>query len=207
MYSECISCEKIGKICDGPNFMAAPVPELFSWCKKRKAFLGLSNGKLAELSGVPKSTIDRIFAPNYERIDIRIETIRPILKALVGGEFKGNPCPEPPGDDSPKATERLAQCEIELKWQQDKIATLKRETEVLLEQIHEKDILLKERAAFLRQKDSYIRILGITSAVCIAAIVAALIVDKLNSDIGFFWIAEALNFMKDSSSMPGGITI
>lgn len=91
MYLECVSCSKLGKACDGPNFVAMSAAELLEWCKLRKAHLGWSNAKLAEASNMPKGTIDRLFAGSH--IDFRYETIRPMVMALAGGEFTGNPCP------------------------------------------------------------------------------------------------------------------
>lgn len=67
--------------------------ELLEWCKLRKTNLGLSNAKLAELSGTPKGTIDRLLSSDQP--DFKYETIRPLIKVLVGGSFDGNPCPSP----------------------------------------------------------------------------------------------------------------
>lgn len=92
MYLECVSCPKLGSSCDGPNFVAMSAQDLLEWCKMRKAKLGLSNAKLAELSGTPKGTIDRLLSGDHP--DFKYETIRPMIKALVGGSFSGNPCPD-----------------------------------------------------------------------------------------------------------------
>ena len=89
MYHECLSCHKLGVSCDGPNLFALSSREILEWCKKRKSKLQLSNAKLAELSGTPKGTIDRIFAGDS---DFKHETIRPIVRALIGGDFSGDPC-------------------------------------------------------------------------------------------------------------------
>lgn len=93
MYLECLSCPKLGVYCDGPNFVAMSAIELMEWCKARKKHLGLSNAKLSELSNMPKGTVDRLFAGHH--LDFKYETVRPMLKVLVGGKFNGDPCPNP----------------------------------------------------------------------------------------------------------------
>ena len=93
MYTECITCPKLGVYCDGPNFVAMSAIELLEWSKARKKHLGLSNAKLSELSNMPKGTIDRLFAGHH--LDFKYETVRPMLKVLVGGQFNGDPCPNP----------------------------------------------------------------------------------------------------------------
>ena len=90
MYKECLSCPKLGVSCDGANFIAMTAHELLEWCKLRKQRLGLSNARLAEMSNIPKGTIDRVFAA--DTTDCKYETIRPIVKALVG-DWTQNPCP------------------------------------------------------------------------------------------------------------------
>lgn len=93
MYDDCITCDKLGCSCDGPNFVAMSAVELLDWCKRRKQHLGLSRERLAEISGVPIGTINRLLSGTH--YDFRYETLRPIIKVLVGGSFDGNPCPTP----------------------------------------------------------------------------------------------------------------
>ena len=65
-----------------PQIMSLNPTELINWCKKRKQFLGLSNQKLAEQSGVPVGTIDRIMAGKYT--EFRYSSIQPIVAILIG---------------------------------------------------------------------------------------------------------------------------
>ena len=90
MYFECVHCPKIGCLCDGPNFLALPSRDLLEWCKQRKALLKWSNAKLAEEAKMPKGTVDRLLSS--DPVDFKFETIRPILKALIGGSWGSNPC-------------------------------------------------------------------------------------------------------------------
>ena len=56
--------------------------DLINWCKNRKQFLGLSNQRLSEQSGVPVGTIDRILAGKYT--EFRYSSIQPIVAVLIG---------------------------------------------------------------------------------------------------------------------------
>lgn len=182
MYLECISCPKMGISCDGPNFVAMSATELLEWCKSRKAHMGLSNGRLAELSGMPKGTIDRLFAGQH--VDFRYETIRPLVKALTGGQWSGSPCPDPHDNDTAalkEKAERLARNNMLLQAHIDRDNEQhQKELEFLRDQIkHEQ-----------ANGDGYKRtviILSIMLGISLLVIIAALIVDRLNPDVGFFW--------------------
>ncbi len=65
-----------------PQVMSLNPTDLINWCRNRKQFLGLSNQKLAEQSGVPIGTIDRIMAGKYT--EFRYSSIQPIVTVLIG---------------------------------------------------------------------------------------------------------------------------
>lgn len=182
MYTECINCPKLGDSCDGPNFMGMTASQLLAWCKERKNYLHLTNAKLAEMSGMAKGTIDRLLAG--EQADFRYESIRPMIKALVGGRFEGNPCPDPDAHTDEKKIES----------QQEIIHRLEAENERLRLDAAEAKEDYKQRIEYFKQQMKYkqaaIAVLSIFLAICVSVIVAALVIDRLNSDIGFFWIEK-----------------
>ena len=65
-----------------PQVMSLNPSDLINWCRNRKHFLGLSNQRLAEQSGVPVGTIDRIMAGKYT--EFRYSSIQPIVAVLIG---------------------------------------------------------------------------------------------------------------------------
>ena len=65
-----------------PQVMSLNPTDLINWCRNRKQFLGLSNQKLAEQSGVPVGTIDRIMAGKYT--EFRYSSIQPVVTVLIG---------------------------------------------------------------------------------------------------------------------------
>lgn len=65
-----------------PQVMSMNPTDLIKWCKNRKQFLGLSNQRLSEESGVPVGTIDRIMAGKYT--EFRYSSIQPVISVLLG---------------------------------------------------------------------------------------------------------------------------
>ncbi len=73
--------------------------EMIKWCKERKTLLGISNQKLAELSGVPLGTVDRILSGSYN--EFRYSSIQPIVAVLIGIN-ESTPAPEEIKEDIKK---------------------------------------------------------------------------------------------------------
>lgn len=90
-FEKCIKCDRMGESCV-PNLMTLPFADLIQWCNMRQKFLGWTNQKLAEMSGVPLSTISRIKAGEF--LDCKYSTIRSIIIALIGGTKDEYPCNE-----------------------------------------------------------------------------------------------------------------
>ena len=130
----------------------------------------LSNEKLAELSGVPKGTIDRLLSG--EHLDFKFESIRPLIKVLSGGMWIEAPCPDEPTN-----------------FVDEKIVHLEEENEKLKKEIDickEKTEIYKEELKWNRISSA---ILGALLAGCLVLITIALVTDHFHSDLGFFWTA------------------
>lgn len=65
-----------------PKILSLKPNELIDWCNNRKKEMKLSNAKLAELTGVPEGTLDRIFTGKNP--EFRYSTIQPIVAYLIG---------------------------------------------------------------------------------------------------------------------------
>lgn len=94
MYSECLTCHKLGNGCDGPNFMAMSPEMLAKWIGSRMKIINMTNQVLSDKSGVPKGTIDSLRAG--KRYNFEFNTLQPILQVLVGASWGSDPCPFPP---------------------------------------------------------------------------------------------------------------
>lgn len=176
MYEKCMNCSKLGTTCEGPHFFSMTAPVLLEWCKSRKKYLHLSNEKLAELSGVPKGTIDRLLSG--EHLDFMFESIRPLIKVLSGGMWIEAPCPEEPSEF---ADEKISKLE-------ERITKLEEENAKLKEHLADE----QEKASFFKEQYSFRgkAIITLTAflGMSILLIFAALIIDLANHDVGFFWV-------------------
>lgn len=191
MYEKCLECNKLGNPCDGPNFMAMNTEDLIHWCNERKKQLpGLTYDRIAEKTGLSKGTISGFFTRSHT--DYRIETIRPILKTLVGGEWEDSPCGDPTAEERAKYEEKLHQFEKDKVWHEDKIQHLEKQIESMQTLIANTNARATQDKDFLRSqiksKNKAIAILSVLLGLCVIAIIAALIIDRTNSGIGFFWL-------------------
>ena len=143
---------------------------------------------LADMSGTPKGTIDRLLSGN--NTDFKFETIRPIIKALVGGKFEGNPCPDP---HDPQADETIKHLEEENAKLKETIAELK---ELKAEKKEEIEFLKSE----VKTKRGYIRILAFFLAIAMTVILGALVIDYMYSHVGFFWVDTASWFSDQAAN-------
>ena len=210
-YNRCLNCENIGTSCDGPNFLAMSAERRSEWMRLRKEYLHSmepdkwTNAYIAEVSGVSKVTVARVFSGDTK--DIRLSTIGCIIKVLVNGSWGQYPCAMAATADldRPALLQRAEVLEAECARLRDaqaseqrKIAHLLKETDFLEEELRTKDRLLDERRDFIHRKDKYILALAIMLFVCLAVIIGALVIDRLNPDIGFFW-REILGGLRNGS--------
>lgn len=193
-YNQCINCEHIGVKCDGPNVIAMSKDRFCEWCRQRKEHLGWSNAKLAEVSGLSKGTIDKMMTGKVTGLNG--ETISTVTCALV----YGHSCPEETWGKYPCAMAAMknegecpgcAGLKDQLQKQQEdsrgKIDYLKHQVAFKEDQMKTKDRQLAERADFIHRKDRIITILSVLLGISVLLIIAALMIDAMNPNVGFFW--------------------
>ena len=200
-YNACVTCAHIGKNCDGPNFLAMATERWCEWCHLRKDYLNWTNAIIAEKAGISKISVDRIMSGNVK--DLRNTTMQAVTKALVNGSWGQYPCAmasvpekETVYVDNPAIIDQCKKLQATLdnrdaehrKETAELLAREQRQKEFLRDQIASKDHLLEQRYAFIKRKDRIIALLGTLLGVCLLVIIAALIIDGLNPDIGFFWV-------------------
>lgn len=184
-YDACINCAFIGKKCDGPNFLSMNTEQWCEWARRRKTFLGWSNAKVVELSGISKNTVERIMAGTIT--GLHVDTMRDITKILVNGTWGQYPCA--------MASDDGVAAELENMRLKEQISFLRDQIDFREKQMLNKDTLLDERLDFIHEKDKAIRrsqkavtTLCALLGLCLLSIIVALVIDKLNPDIGFFWL-------------------
>ena len=192
-------------------------------CKARKEELGITNATIAEKTGIPESTITKLF--NGSSKSPTLETVLPIANllnislndmAVIDENPKGA---IPPVVQSVSAVSPLIdQFTKQLTEAYDKQIKIKREnfdrqlkqsSEHYEKQIkiitdsYERHIQGYERS--LKRKNKWITTLAIAFGVVVAALIVAVIYDSVNPDIG--WIRHTMEAMYGLGSLSDLVTI
>lgn len=195
MFEKCLYCDHSGKDCI-QFVMSLRLQDIITWCKERKEKIGITNAKIAELTNIPKGTIDRMFSESEKLTDFRFSTLQPVVMVLAG------------------AAHGELSCELHTmdEQAQQKIESLERENERLTQRLEElkenhhaetdfmKKQLDHEQATSESRKKAFY-IVTIALGITLSIIIIALIVDKLNSDIGFFWLEKAAALFDESMTV------
>lgn len=160
--------------------------------KKVRAEYGYSLQRIQDMvidngGNVSLATIKRVFAEGSEEQNFRYEdSLKPIAAVLL--------------DITPTAVAKEESSEIAalkaiILAKDEAIASEKAKVAYLKEQSERKDKLLDERRDFIYRKDRVIALLAVLLAVCVLVIIAALVIDKTNPDMGFFWLDRVSSFL------------
>ncbi len=149
-YNRCLNCVHIGKMCDGPNFLAMEIERWCEWCRLRKEYLGWTSAHLAEIANVSKVSVDRIMRIDVK--DLRISTMQAVTKALVNGTWGQYPCVFVATGNATTSTEECQKLNDEVTRLKAEIETLRTDSEkkiaFLREQVQAKDRLLESISHF-----------------------------------------------------------
>ena len=190
-YEKCLTCKQLGTTCDGPNFLAMDAVELGHWCdEKRKQIPGLTYDKLAADTELSKSAVYGFL--HGAHTDYRLETIRPIVRRITGGKWDDNPCGNLTNSERAQMEEKVRALEKEIAWRDEKIQDLQHNfasMQTLVANTNarnttDKDFLRSQ----IKSKNKAIITMSICLGITTAVIIAALIIDRLNSGVGFFWL-------------------
>lgn len=175
----CKNCTHAGRDCL-PYIASLSSNDLIAWCKIRKDAMHLSNSDIADQSGVPKGTVDRIFSSDMA--DCRLSTILPIICVLSGCKTDELACTHD------------AQTEMSMKEKNahlsETIARLEEENKRQQETIDRIRLTVSDMKELARRRMRIISVLAIGLAAALMVIIAALVIDKMNSDVGFIWIKK-----------------
>ena len=175
----CKNCTHAGRDCF-PHIAFLPSSELIAWCKIRKDALHLSNGEIADRSGVPKGTVDRIFSSDLS--DCRLSTILPIICVLSGCRSDELDCTHDEQTEmsmmekNAHLSETIERLEAENKRQQETIDRIM--------------VTVSDMKGLARRRMRIISVLAIGLSAALLVIIAALVADKMNANVGFIWIQK-----------------
>lgn len=198
MYQKCITCDHIDGCPHSPRFYQMPPQEVLDWCRRRIKHLGITLRDVAKGSNLPEGTITRIFSENSKYTDYKHTTIQPILAFLCGNSLGEPPCPAPDQlqadfdalkEKYDRATQKLES--IEAQHRAD-MQQAREESERKIAHLNKEIDDYREELTFKRSQLKSAHHGRVTmTAICVALLllaVAALVIDRLNPDIGFFWL-------------------
>lgn len=197
-FNKCFECPYLRNGCSGPNLSVMTIERAAEFLQICRQQLGYSYQKVADLSMLSIITVKRILTGQIK--DPGFLTMQALSFVLVSDQKGKHPCAmHLLGEETESAIAACKEAQAALAHKdaefemlrvndREKIDFLKRQVEFKESQMLEKDRLLHERYEFMKRKDRIIVLLGLSLALCLLVIIGVLIVDKLNPDIGFFWV-------------------
>lgn len=196
MEKKCANCEHLGRDCP-KQMLYLTLDNLIDWCRSATARLHLTHDDVAKTSGVPKGTIDRVLS--RQSADCKYATIHAIVVDLLGRLGVESPClDELLAADSAETEALMAQnAEMERKlWDaerenrllQKQVDSFASDREFLRSQVNTKDRQLGMLSRTLKGWRIAVISLGSLVFLLLSLVIVALLVDKVNPNIGFFWL-------------------
>lgn len=195
MKKDCSNCDHLGRDCP-KKLMLLSLDEIIDWCVYIMAKYKITHEKIAQLSKVPKGTVDRILSKQSE--DCRYSTIHAIVCALF--EYLGissvclddvTSAAEIQADDMKRQNVELQHAldtsEKERQALQARVDELVDRREFMKEQIAKKDARIDALSGTVAEWRRVVKVLAVLLGISVLAIMAALVADKLNPNLGFIW--------------------
>lgn len=196
-YERCLKCDQLGITCDGPNLLSMTPGELGEWCDElRKKRPGYTYDKTAAVAKVSKTAAYGFLTAAHE--DCNYYTAHAVSGALIlsGGEWTDCPCGNVSNSEKAAYEATIEKLQTSIVWHEDKIQDLKEKNAALETLVSNTNARMTQDKDFLRgqikSKNRAIVILSISLAVVLLLIIAALIVDRNNPGVGFFWLESWL---------------
>ena len=201
-FNKCLNCEYLGNGCSGPNLNAMSVERACEFLQIRRVQLGYSYQKTADLACLSLVTVKRILTGKVK--DPSFLSMQALTFALVADPEGKYPCAMEHFTEEAEqalaackvAEEKLARKEKELEEEKEKVAyrddrikAYQHQIEFKEGQMLTKDKQLSERGDFIKTKDRAITVLSFFLVITLFIIISALVIDRLNPEIGFFWRA------------------
>lgn len=199
---KCFNCGHIGIDC-------LPIVHWCAWCVHIKDILDWTNQKTADEAKISKVSVDRVMRGDVD--DLRVTTMQAITRALLNGlkeakiELKNRPCCTDSIPDTSVVLEKCQELEVAMEKltashkaeiaeihaaERTRIDFLKEQIRFKEEQMKQKDKVIDQHLDLFKRKNRAIGILGVCLGISLVAIIAALIIDIVNPNVGFFWLAE-----------------
>lgn len=202
-YDICFECPFRGKTCDGPNEQAMEMPRRIEWFNRLAKERGLSRSEAAEEAGLPLATVNSIMAGRT--LDPRHSTMQALSKVYSGGCWGQYPChlaalllngelleADFTFEDAKKIDE-LTQEVAKLRAREESAiahveADSQRKVEYLKDLVAKQEKKIESQEQELKKERGRLMKMISVAAILSLIIIVALVIDKLNPNMGFFWL-------------------
>lgn len=207
-YEKCLKCAQLGTNCDGPNLLAMDTVELGLWCNElRKMHPGMTYDRIANETGVSKTAVHGFLTGAHE--DCSMHTARTVAKHIMGDNWDNNPCGNLTNSEKAAYEEQVEKLKTSIVWHEDKIQDLKEKNASLETLVANTNARMTKDKDFLREqiksKNKAMVTLTICLAVALLVIIAALVIDRNDPGVGFFWLESLFRpqSVQDGMSLIG----
>ena len=182
-HEGCSQCNFAETLCIGAILNLSFEDRIALYNQLKKAS-GLSNASIAKETGMSEMSMSRFFGGHTK--DTKVSTLFDVLrvllkKPLVSCTFSGV---SRVSDENCIGCKKLQDI---IEADKEKITYLREQIAFDEDQLMKKDIVIQEQTDFMHRKDRIISILIIALGVAVLLIMAALVVDLLYHDLGFFF--------------------
>lgn len=199
MEKKCTTCERLGRDCP-KKLLLLPLEEMIDWLHYLMAQHKITHETMARISGVPKGTIDRVMAK--QSADCRYSTMHAMVCGLFAHLGMSTACADDSNAANSAHTEELERRVEELQHALDdsererqalqaRVADFDEQRAFMRDQIAKKDARIDALSNIIRSNRAVIKVLSVLLCIAVLVIIGALVVDRLNPDLGYIWRSAA----------------
>lgn len=195
MKEKCANCEHLGRDCP-KQMLYLTLDNLIDWCRSVMTMLHITHDDVAKTSKVPKGTIDRVISK--QSADCKYTTIHAIVCDLLTRLGVDAPCVDDlrvadsaqTGElkaQNAELLQKLRDVEHENRLLRERVTDSETQRTFLRGQVATKDTQIGMLSRTIRGWRIVALVLGGLVFLLLAFIIALLIYDNLNPEVGFFW--------------------
>lgn len=190
----CTTCERLGRDCP-KKLLLLPLDELIDWLQHLMTKYKITHEAMARLSGVPKGTVDRVIAK--QSADCRYSTMHAMVRGLFNALGMSSSCADEDAaavsrpDEAMQLRHALNASERDCQTLRERVEEFTSRHDFMRSQIAAKDAQIGEQGKTIQSQRRTIVLLVCVVIAMLLLIIGALVVDRLNPDVGYLWRSAA----------------
>lgn len=178
-YNKCVICDDVGETCAALNMLCLGVPRICELVILRQDYVNMTNERLAEKANISLQTLARIkgAAKNKDDdpIDFKVSCLQRVVRVLFGTDTPPQ-CPA-----TRHSNEQVQEWKDECRRLNAVIERKEKDHAEAMERAQ------KEADRKLGVLARALKVVSIVAASVILLMIAALVIDLMKHDVGFFW--------------------